>query len=53
MLKGEPVKIINKLMRNKRYYNFLSKKSIKFIRKNYSTEKIIPKIINEYKKLIK
>lgn len=53
MLKGDPVKIIKKLMKNKSYYNRFSKKSAKFIRDNYSTDLIVPKIIKLYRKMIK
>ncbi|MBU3897256.1 MAG: glycosyltransferase family 4 protein [Nanoarchaeota archaeon] len=53
MLSGDPELIINKLMKNKKFYKSVSKKSINFIRKNYDTKIIIPKIINVYKELIK
>ncbi len=53
MLKGDPVKIINRLMRDKKYYNALSKKSREFIKKNYDTEIILPKIISIYKGLLR
>ena len=52
MLHGDPVKIINKLKKDKRYYKNISKKSAEFIRKNYDTEIIIPKIINVYRELV-
>jgi len=53
MLKGDPVKIINKLMKDKKYYNIISKRSVKFIRDNYDTSIIMPKIINVYNELAK
>ncbi|MDD5416748.1 MAG: glycosyltransferase family 4 protein [Candidatus Aenigmarchaeota archaeon] len=52
MLHGDPVKIINKLKTDKKYYKNISKKSAEFIRKNYDTEIIIPKIINVYRELV-
>ncbi|MCD6477000.1 MAG: glycosyltransferase family 4 protein [Candidatus Aenigmarchaeota archaeon] len=52
ILTGSFDKLIKKLQ-NKKYYNNLSKKCSLFIKNNYSEKIIIPKIIKEYKKLIK
>lgn len=50
MLKGNPQCTIDELKEKKKYYNLQSKKSSRFIRDNYSSEIIIPKIINLYKR---
>jgi len=52
MLVGNPVNLINKLQK-RAYRKRMSIKSVKFVRKNYSSDKIIKRVEEVYKKVLK
>ena len=52
MLSGNTLDIVEDLLNNPEKINKLSKKSVNFIRENYSLEKIVERVIEVYEKIL-